>query len=77
MDSDDDFYESGDKKSKGKENKFPAVTGEVPAKFLETSRGGKCLVDPFNYTYNFNRDYKGKTFWRCCRDRSTLFPRYF
>jgi hypothetical protein len=77
MDSEDDFIDSGKKKKKGddKENDFPEVSSDVPAKYMETKRGGRCLIDPFNYTYNKINEYKGKVFWRCCRERSTVLPR--
>jgi hypothetical protein len=74
MDSDDDFRDFGNKKNEC--YNFPAVTSDVPAKYLETKRGKQCLVDPYNYTYHKNRDYKGQTFWRCVRERSTVLPRY-
>jgi hypothetical protein len=83
MDSDSDFKESEISKKKKKaddsdeENvhKFPEVTEDAPAKFTMSKRGKPMLIDPFNYLYQKNRDYKGQTFWRCSREQSTVLPR--
>jgi hypothetical protein len=58
-----------------KENEFPVVSSEVPANYMESQRGGPLLVDPYNYVYNRMKESKGRTYWRCQRERSKLFPR--
>jgi hypothetical protein len=79
MDSDDDFKKVvKPKNAKEKENKepsFPEVTESVPAQFTESKRGRPLLIDPYNYVYQKNRDYNGKTYWRCVREQSKVFPR--
>jgi hypothetical protein len=78
--SDDDFRDDVKKKrADNKENdvhKFPTVNKEVPAKYLQTKRGAKSLIDPYNYLYHKNREYNGQTYWRCIREKSTTLPRY-
>jgi hypothetical protein len=58
-----------------KENEFPEVTSDVPAKWMASNKGRPLLVDPYNYVYVKMKDYKGKTYWRCQRDQSKLCER--
>ena len=42
---------------------FPFVGSPVDATFHLTQRGKPMLVDPFNYSYNKDKEFNGKTFW--------------
>jgi hypothetical protein len=54
---------------------FPEVNDKVPAKFMDSRRGRPQLVDPYNYVYSRMKDVKDRTYWRCVREVSKLFPR--
>jgi hypothetical protein len=54
---------------------FPVVSEDTPAQYLTGKKGNPLLVDPFNYVYVKMKDKKAKTYWRCQREVSKLFPR--
>jgi hypothetical protein len=56
-------------------SEFPEVSSDIPVKWMVSKMGKNMLVDPFNYVYTKMKDYKGKTFWRCQRALSKVFPR--
>jgi hypothetical protein len=54
---------------------FPVVSKDTPAQYVTGKQGKPLLLDPFNYLYVKMKDKKAKTYWRCQREVSKLFPR--
>jgi hypothetical protein len=54
---------------------FPVVSEDTPAQYVTGKSGKPLLVDPFNYVYNKMKEKKGRTYWRCQREVSKLYPR--
>jgi hypothetical protein len=55
---------------------FPEVSDEVPAKYLESLKGSRKLVDPFSYVYEKDTAVENsRVRWRCVRKRSKIYPR--
>jgi hypothetical protein len=54
---------------------FPEVDEAVPVKFLESQKGSRLLVDPFNYIYEKVVDVEGRCRWRCQRKWLKIYPR--
>jgi hypothetical protein len=64
-----------DSEKENEASEFPEVTEETPATFMASKMGRSLLVDPNNYVYNRMRERNGKTYWRCQREISKLYPR--
>jgi hypothetical protein len=53
---------------------FPEVTEAVSVEFVESQRGGRLLIDPYNYVYEKHAKGDERLRWRCTRFRSKLYP---
>jgi hypothetical protein len=53
---------------------YPAISKPVPAKYQDTTHGGKSLIDTNNYLYIKSKAVKERIYWMCQRARSKTLP---